>query len=99
LQLAAASTRLQERLSPLYPDIAAQVLHAIRIEQCLRLSDFILRRRVLGFSPDQGLSAVQKITSLMAEELQWSPARQAAEVEAYQAQINRTQAFRQTKNS
>jgi glycerol-3-phosphate dehydrogenase len=92
--LAASDSRLRERLAPVYPDIAAQVIHAVRSEQCLRLSDFILRRTTLGFSRDQGLGAVGTVAALMARELGWSPEREAAEARAFNEYLETTQAFR-----
>jgi glycerol-3-phosphate dehydrogenase len=94
IQLAASDGRLRERLAPDYPDIAAQVIHAVRAEQCLRLSDFILRRTTLGFSRDQGLGAVWKVIALMARELGWPPEREAAEARAFNEYLEMTQAFR-----
>jgi glycerol-3-phosphate dehydrogenase len=92
--LAASDGRLRERLAPGYPDIAAQVIHAVRAEQCQRLSDFILRRTTLGFSRDQGVSAAGKVAALMARELGWPPEREAAEARAFNEYVETTQAFR-----
>ncbi|MBC7931191.1 MAG: glycerol-3-phosphate dehydrogenase/oxidase [Rubrivivax sp.] len=94
IQLADSNSRLRERLAPGYPDIAAQVIHAVRSEQCLRLSDFILRRTILGFSRDQGRGAVGRVAALMAEELGWTPEREAAEEQAFNECLEMTQAFR-----
>ncbi|MGH9899909.1 MAG: glycerol-3-phosphate dehydrogenase C-terminal domain-containing protein, partial [Pyrinomonadaceae bacterium] len=85
---------LRITLAPDVPDIAAQVLFAVRMEKCLRLSDFMLRRTLLGFRPDQGQSAAARVAALMAKELGWTSAREAAELRAYQDQIAETQAFR-----
>ncbi|HEV2801675.1 MAG TPA: glycerol-3-phosphate dehydrogenase/oxidase [Pyrinomonadaceae bacterium] len=94
MRLAASDSRLRERLAPEYPDIAAQVVHAVRSEQCLRLSDFILRRTTLGFSDDQGRGAVQEVAALMARELGWTQERVAAEVQAFDEHLAMTQSFR-----
>ncbi len=94
IQLAASSEHLREPLSPHAPDIAAQVVFAARTEQCVRLVDFLLRRTLLGFSQDQGQSAVARVAALLAEELAWSPERTSAEISLYQKYINSTQAFR-----
>lgn len=93
LRLIAENNELAEQLSPDYPEVAAQVIYAIRHEQCLRLNDFILRRTILGFSRDQGLSALGKTVSLMAHELGWSSSRQNDEIRAYHHYIEKTQAF------
>jgi glycerol-3-phosphate dehydrogenase len=94
IQLAASREHLREPLSPRGPDIEAQVIFAARTEQCMRLVDFLLRRTLLGFSQDQGQSAVARAAALLAEELAWSPERAAAEISLYQDYINATQAFR-----
>jgi glycerol-3-phosphate dehydrogenase len=94
LRLASTDEQLGAKLSPSYPDIAAQVIFAVREEQCVRLSDFIWRRTLLGFSHDQGLSAVPNITDLMAGELNWSPTRKTAELTNYQRLLDQTQEFR-----
>ncbi len=94
IQLAAADEHLRAPLSPQTPDVGAQVVFAARTEQCVRLVDFILRRSLLGFSGDQGQSALSAAAILLAEELGWSPARTNAEVELYQDCIARTHAFR-----
>jgi glycerol-3-phosphate dehydrogenase len=94
IHLASVDRSLAARLTPSSLDIAAQVIFAVRAEQCLRLSDFLLRRTRLGFSADQGLSAAPRVAELMASELGWTPARTASELDAYRAAVARTQAFR-----
>jgi glycerol-3-phosphate dehydrogenase len=89
-----AETPLSGAGAPEYSDLAAQVVHAVRAEQCLRVSDFMLRRSLLGFRRDQGLEALPVVAASMAEELGWSEARKAAELEAYRKWIEETQAFR-----
>jgi glycerol-3-phosphate dehydrogenase len=94
IQLAASGEHLREPLSPYAPDVAAQVVFAASTEQCARLVDFLLRRTLLGFSQDQGQSAVARAAALLAEELAWSPERTSAEISLYQDYILATQAFR-----
>jgi glycerol-3-phosphate dehydrogenase len=81
-------------LSPKYPDVAAQVIYAIRHEHCVRLSDFLRRRTLLGASPDQGLDAAQPVARLMGAELGWPAQRIADELDAYGRDVARTMAFR-----
>jgi glycerol-3-phosphate dehydrogenase len=57
IRLAEADPRLGEKLAPDYPDIAAQVVFAVREEQCVTADDFLFRRTLLGFSHDQGAAA------------------------------------------
>ena len=99
IQLATSDERLREPLSTCAPDVAAQVVFAARNEQCSRLVDFLLRRTLLGFSQDQGLSAAAAAASLLAQELAWTPARTAAEISLYEEYISTTQAFRNNATS
>jgi glycerol-3-phosphate dehydrogenase len=94
--LARSGTGLDRQLSPNYPDIAAQVLFAVRVEQCVKLSDFLRRRTLLGASPDQGLDAAAPVAALMAGELGWNAARVAAELEEYRHDVAATLAFKNT---
>jgi glycerol-3-phosphate dehydrogenase len=94
LRLAASNDALAEPLAADAPDITAQVAFSVRTEQCLRLSDFLLRRTRLGFSPDLGRRALPRVATWMARELCWDEARRASECEAYLSHVARTQAFR-----
>jgi glycerol-3-phosphate dehydrogenase len=92
--LAHSSADLSRQLSPKYPDIAAQVAFSVRTEHCVRLSDFLRRRTLLGASADQGWDAAAPAAELMAAELGWSRARVAEEIEMYRRDVASTQAFR-----
>lgn len=80
------------RLAPEYPDIAAQVLFAVREEQCERVADFMLRRSLLGFTQDQGRNAVGRVAALMAAEHGWSAARRLEEISRYQLHLEASMA-------
>lgn len=82
-RLAASDPTLARRLSPDHPEIAAQVVYAVRTEQCARLNDFLLRRTLLGFTHDQGMQAVPAVAACMAQELGWTADRTAAEIASY----------------
>jgi len=94
LRLAAERPELSRPLSPKYPDIAAQVVHAVRNEWCVTVSDFVRRRTLLGASADQGWDAAPAVAAIMGAELAWAPERRAREIETYERDIARTQAFR-----
>ncbi len=81
-------------LSPKYPDIAAQVVFAVRFEHCVKLADFLRRRTLLGARADQGEQAAVPAASLMARELRWSAERTAAEIDEYRKDIEKTRTFR-----
>lgn len=97
LQLARQNPDWLRPLSPSYPDIEAQVIHAVRREYCCRLSDFLLRRSMLGFSADQGMQALEPVASLMGGELNWSAAREKAEIHHCLDCLEKTQSFRSDK--
>jgi glycerol-3-phosphate dehydrogenase len=60
----------------------------------VRLSDFLLRRTLLGFQPDQGLAAVNQVAALMAREAGWTPTRMAAEIADFREWVAQSRAFR-----
>ena len=94
VSIARAADGLERPLDPKYPDIAAQVVFSARFEHCVRLSDFMRRRTLLGASEDQGWDAAPPAAALMARELGWTAGRLAEEVEAYRRDIAVTRAFR-----
>lgn len=94
LALVASEAALAEPLAPNGPDIGAQVVFAVRAEQCLTITDFLLRRTRLGFSPDQGKAALPKVAALMARELRWTPEDAETRASEYSASLADTQAFR-----
>jgi glycerol-3-phosphate dehydrogenase len=94
LALARSRSDLDRPLSPSHPDIGAQVVHGVRHEYCVRLSDFMKRRTLLGASRDQGWDAAEPAAALMASELGWSAAHTTAEIESYRRELAAAQAFR-----
>lgn len=74
-------------------DLAARVLFAMREEQCMRVTDFLLRRTMLGFGPNQGMDELSTVVATMAQERKWSAATAAAEVEHYREWVRETRAF------
>lgn len=86
---------LAKPLSPEYPDIRAQVVHAIEAEQAQTLNDFLLRRSLLGFTKDQGEQAIPAILEMMAVPLKWEAERVAEERSAALAHIALTRQHRE----
>jgi glycerol-3-phosphate dehydrogenase len=91
IQLAHTDSRLRSRIAPDSSDIAAQVIYSVRREQCLRATDFLLRRTRMGFSPDQGCRALPAVIALMADELGWSATKKNDEFEAHVRWVHQTQ--------
>ena len=72
------------------PDIAAQVVFAVREESCERVVDFLFRRTRLAFTDHRGRGAVARVAALMREELGWSDARLVEEMAMARAAIDAT---------
>ncbi|MGE0708908.1 MAG: glycerol-3-phosphate dehydrogenase [Planctomycetota bacterium] len=84
------------RLVPDLPYLLDEVAFAASEELAVRLDD-ALRRRTLVFLQDreQGLGVAEEAADLMARVLAWSPARRAAELEAYRAHVAASRAWQQ----
>jgi len=81
-ELVKANPFLTRPIHPAYPDILAQLKHAVEHEQCLDVCDFMMRRSALFFTPDQGRKAAQTISLELAQLLQWDETqRQQAEAD------------------
>jgi glycerol-3-phosphate dehydrogenase len=73
------------RIIPAKGVLGVEVIHAVRCEMARRLSDVIQRRTQLGAAGAPDRMAVNSCADLMAHELGWSPAHQAAEIETLYA--------------
>jgi glycerol-3-phosphate dehydrogenase len=58
-----------------------QIIHAIRDEMALRLSDIVFRRTSLGMSPGPSRAMVEEVAGVAAAELGWTQGRKDAEIE------------------
>jgi glycerol-3-phosphate dehydrogenase len=83
--LAADTAGLGLALSAACPITAAEVLHAVRREAAVTLSDVLLRRTEAGTAGHPGAPAVAAAAAVMAPALGWDAARTAAEVAAFDA--------------
>lgn len=72
------------------PDIAAQVVFAVRQESCERVVDFLFRRSRMAFTDHRGRGAIARVASLMREELGWSDSRLVEELAMARAAIDAT---------
>ena len=97
LALAQATSDLARPLSSRRPELGAQVIFGVRVKHCVRISDFIRRRTLLGASADQGWDAAPRVAALMAAELGWSSERTATELEDYRREIDSNCAFREER--
>ncbi len=72
-------------LDPQVDTIGAEVLHVIRNEMALRLTDILVRRTGLGSAGPPPSEAVQRAARIAAEELGWDDGRTADEIAAVQS--------------
>lgn len=68
-----------------FPDIVAQVWHAVEEESAYTVSDFLLRRGAAGLASCQGLDAVERIAQEMGRLLGWSASEQNDQIETYRS--------------
>jgi len=94
LQLVRARPELGQPIAPPYPDIRAEITYAVQHEWVQTVSDFMVRRSLLGFTPDQGRSATRAVAHEMGHLLCWDAERIANEQDSYRAYIELTQRFR-----
>ena len=79
---ASSDASLLRTVAQRLPDIAAQVVHAVRAEMACTLEDVVFRRTGLGTLGPLEPSAVSAIASLMARELGWSASETQRQVDA-----------------
>lgn len=95
LKLVAGDTALSEPLTPGLPDIAAEIVFALRAEDARSISDLLIRRTHLFWqAADQGVAALPRVAALAALELGWDRTREDAAVEEYLSEIARSRDYR-----
>jgi glycerol-3-phosphate dehydrogenase len=72
-------------LAPSTPVIGAEILHAVREEMAMTLSDVVLRRTDLGSAGCPAADALEACSRIMADECRWDEARRQAEIEKLRA--------------
>lgn len=77
---AKADPALGRPLSNRAPDIAAQIVYAVRHEMAVHLDDVVLRRTGLGTLGHPGSAALAAAGDIMAAELNWTPAQKQEEM-------------------
>jgi glycerol-3-phosphate dehydrogenase len=84
LERVRAAPVLAAPLHPDYPDLRAQVHDAVLAEGCRTASDFLMRRSLLYFTPDQGRAALDAVIAEMATVCDWDESRCEEERAGYQ---------------
>lgn len=86
---------LAERIHPAYPDIRAQLRHSVEHESCLTLSDFMMRRCALYFTPDQGRQAAATVSLELAGLLGWTTEERQRQEAIYATELSWTQQWKE----
>jgi len=88
--LATRDPTLAEPLAAGFPILRAEVVYQARRELALSVSDVMVRRTHLFHRhPAQGTEVTPVVASLLAQELGWDAAREAASLSAYLAEVQR----------
>jgi len=87
--------QLKNPIASGYPDIRAQIKHAVAEEESLTVSDFMLRRSIMGLSPTQGQDAIEAIALQMGRLLGWNNTEVQKQIRDYQASVALSQSFRE----
>ena len=88
--LAARDAALAEPLIPGAPMLRAEVVHQARREMALSVADVMIRRTHLFHRhPGQGAEFTPVVAGLLARELGWDAAREAASLAGYLADVQR----------
>lgn len=93
LQIAQEDPALAQRVVPDAPEILAQIAYVGREEMAATLGDALLRRTGIGFGPRQGLNGLDAAAGVLAGVHGWDAARTAAEIAAYQREIEPMRRF------
>jgi len=76
-------------------DILAQIRHAVDEEEALTVSDFMLRRSLIGLRPDQGLDAVDTVAREMALLLGWNSTQTQKQIAEFRGTMALGQLYKQ----
>lgn len=91
-QLAASQPSLAEVIDESTCTIAAQVVHAVRCEQAVTMTDLLARRTMIGLEPDLGLGAMAAVGRTLINHCGWSEARVAVDSAGYLRYLERLRA-------
>lgn len=95
LAYAREDKRLYNPISPGGKDILAQIKHAVREEEALSVSDFIMRRSLICLRSDQGLDTVETVAREMSSLLGWNAAETQKQSADYRATAALGQLYKQ----
>lgn len=80
--LADEDSTLRERISPEVPVLRAEIVHAVRQEMALTLTDVVVRRTPLGAAGHPGPAVARTCAKILETELHWTAGRVSDETES-----------------
>lgn len=69
------------------PDIAAQLVHAVRREWAVTIGDALLRRTTLGLAACQALDCLDRVAAVIGAACGWTDAERDRQIAAYRAEV------------
>jgi glycerol-3-phosphate dehydrogenase len=91
IDFADGQRHLLRQVTPDCPAIGAELIFAYVEEMATSLSDFVLRRAMLGYSPDMGLAAAEAFRKVAKGHLGWSGPDFDLELGLYKLALDRFQ--------
>ncbi len=86
---------LAEPVVPGLPFLRGDLLHSLREEGALTLTDLFARRtEILLKAPDQGLECLESVADLAAGQLGWDARRRGAEIDSFKRVVAESRRFR-----
>jgi glycerol-3-phosphate dehydrogenase len=79
---------LRQPLLPDLPNLAAEVIYAVRAESALTIADVLTRRTRVAML-GAAMNCVEKVAELMTRELGWSAEQKAQQIAAFRAEYER----------
>ncbi len=94
-RLAQADRQLGEPIVPGHAAIRAELVHALRREMAVTLSDLLIRRTHVFYEVSgQAVAQAAEVVDLVAAEAGWDPSRKASELAAYLQEVELNNLFR-----
>jgi glycerol-3-phosphate dehydrogenase len=94
IAIAKQDTSGAQQISAGGPDIIAQIRHAVQMESCMTVNDFMVRRSIVGLRKDQGRDAVAVVAKEMQNLLKWTEEEKNRQIQAHNFLSSLGQRFR-----
>lgn len=94
IDLIQSNPKLGEKIVPDLPYLKAEVIYSVKYEMAMALEDIMVRRlHIFHEAQDQGLSAVQEITSLVGSYLGWDNIEIERQLKLYKEKLDQSKQY------